>query len=182
MLVKSFITLDLESPFEWILENIYREILSEFCSSCDLEFVDNLHITLDNIWLKELRMAVLKLERLIIKRSELKSAWAIKIWGINSFISNTNWRRIFFLEIEWSESFFECIKECWCSLNIPHITLFEMDNNLSNEEIEGMLIRLNNNPILKNLINQLIVNNSIIYLKCRTKDRTLKTVWALRLK
>lgn len=181
-LSKWYITLETPETSESNFDNIKKTIES-IIQDEDMEFTNNPHITLDFMWIIKLESAIKKLKDIqpSINQDMINSIKSIKIWAFESFMSNKNWKRIFYLNIEWWDIFFEHIRKIWYSLQIPHLTIFETNSVSSEDQVNDILQKLNTSPELNNYIRRLFLDKDNIYLRNKTEWKESEIIEVLKL-
>lgn len=181
-LSKWYITLEIPETSEKIFDNIKKTITS-IIQDTDIEFTNNPHITLDFMWITKLENAIKRLKDIQTNMNQdiVNSIKNITIWNFESFMSNKNWKRIFYLNIEWWDIFFEHIRKFWYSLQIPHLTIFETNNVYSDDQLDNILQRLNSSSELTNYIRRLFLDKDNVYLRNKPKWKESEIIEVLKL-
>lgn len=181
-LTKASITLELqESNSEYFatLKNEVRRIVEGIA----LEFTNAPHITLDLLWVVEIQTAVDKLFSLkdSLNHSILADVRTIRIWSFQTFISNRNWKKIFYLEVEWGKEFFALLRLHGYSIQTPHMTIFDTHNDLSPEQSQAIVDNLNASSKLKEILQWFLLNLEKLFLRNKRGWHELEIIETLQM-
>ncbi len=80
-------------------------------------------------------------------------------------MSNTNKKRVFYLEVTGGEAFFDYIQTQGYTITTPHITLCTTANHYTESEAKQMLETINNHKRLAACISCLQINTTQVVLK-----------------
>ena len=179
---KSYITLEIKDQNKNTFEHIKKSIVKIIAQN-DIEFTWQPHITLDFIWTTTLDSALQKLQWLKskLKNNIIADINTLHIGKIKSFVSNSNGRNIFYLEIIWWNIFFDFLQKNWYSIEIPHISIFEMNHQHSTYTIERIVRELNNDQELNSHIQNILINTEDIYLKNKPIHKQAEIIDILKL-
>ncbi len=133
------------------------------------------HITVDFLWQSTLEIWKERMQH-TIKRSKLGEGLKdIQLGTIKSFTSNKEKNKyIVYIEIIGWESFFQSLRDDWYSIQIPHITLCEINDTSHPEEaISSILQWLNEDKDIANYMREILINTNVIEL--RYKDTINQT-------
>ncbi len=161
------ITLEVSIPHK--SREIIYEAIYNLLQNGGIQFTQQLHITLDYIGRSIDIHAINKLNSIKSLNMNMlaQQVKTISLWKINSFVSDRDSQRVFYIEVLWGEQFFDALRTQWYNITTPHVTIFTCRNLYSDREVNEILKRLNSNQRVIDALATARVDKSSVALKAR---------------
>lgn len=156
----SYIWMTFDSGHRTEYGMIHRD-LGPFLREAPHKFSSQFHLTLNYLWeIKEDHwIQNLSIARDKLSPNAIEDAKNLRLWKCESFVSDKSWKLIVYVSIEWGELFFQELRNLGYGVNVPHMSIVEIDDP-NFPGLAKMLDFMNNNEDFKERIS--ILNMALV--------------------